>query len=369
MKTLLLPSALLIFSLGIFPLLEGGAGGCKAQTQSKSPWLTTGNVSTTQSASTDFIGFSNTTVQAPLIFKTMGQDRLHIAPDGKIGIGITPTEAFELGFGNARFPNNVDVIGIIHVGPPVGIGPPLPIVPGGPPVVEVHGNTSILGNLASNGILAATDVQTSTLTVKSTGNINSLTVNNLAGSGDRIVFTDANGNLKVQGPPTSCIDPFWRTDGNVVANCFLGSTNAADLIFKTNNTEQMRILTNGNVGIGTATPAYPLEVTGTIKAKEVKVCVSGCDFVFENNYNLLPIKHRKEKVLPQKHLFNIASASEMQKGQNMGEFTMGLLQNLEEHELYLYQHDERIEKLEIENTQLKTELDALKKQIDELKKK
>ncbi|MCS6966753.1 MAG: hypothetical protein NZ473_08335, partial [Candidatus Kapabacteria bacterium] len=43
----------------------------------------------------------------------------------------------------------------------------------------------------------------------------------------------------------------WDSDGNTVgANDVLGSTNSAPLRLITNNTERMRILANGNVGIG-----------------------------------------------------------------------------------------------------------------------
>ena len=38
-----------------------------------------------------------------------------------------------------------------------------------------------------------------------------------------------------------------------------------NLIFGTNNGEDMRILTNGNVGIGTQTPAFPLDVNGNAR--------------------------------------------------------------------------------------------------------
>ena len=56
---------------------------------------------------------------------------------------------------------------------------------------------------------------------------------------------------------------FWKIHGNSSTNPstnFLGTTDAQDLVIKTNNTEAMRIDTNGNVGIGTATPNTALNV-------------------------------------------------------------------------------------------------------------
>src|ERR1035437_8428703 len=49
----------------------------------------------------------------------------------------------------------------------------------------------------------------------------------------------------------------WLLNGNAGTTAgtnFLGTTDAKDLVFKTNNTEWMRIVTAGNVGIGTSIP-------------------------------------------------------------------------------------------------------------------
>lgn len=59
--------------------------------------------------------------------------------------------------------------------------------------------------------------------------------------------------------------PGWLLKGNSgidpSAN-FLGTTDAQPIVIKTNNTEAMRIGSNGNVGIGTTTPSAKLEVSG-----------------------------------------------------------------------------------------------------------
>jgi len=58
----------------------------------------------------------------------------------------------------------------------------------------------------------------------------------------------------------------WGLNGNTVtAGNYLGTNNAANLIFKTNNTERMRISSTGEVGIGPPgfSPSYPLHVSHT----------------------------------------------------------------------------------------------------------
>ncbi|MFS4460640.1 tail fiber domain-containing protein [Bdellovibrio sp. HCB2-146] len=62
------------------------------------------------------------------------------------------------------------------------------------------------------------------------------------------------------------------TDGGTLAQVFgnmeLVNYENGYLAFKTNNTERVRVLAGGNVGIGTTTPSEKLEVNGKVKATE-----------------------------------------------------------------------------------------------------
>ncbi len=64
-------------------------------------------------------------------------------------------------------------------------------------------------------------------------------------------------------PATYLSGSFWALTGNAATNPatnFLGTTDAQPLVIRTNATEAMRVLSTGQVGIGTATPGELLEV-------------------------------------------------------------------------------------------------------------
>jgi hypothetical protein len=60
----------------------------------------------------------------------------------------------------------------------------------------------------------------------------------------------------------------WLLGGNGGTNPaiqFLGTTDSQPLVFKTNNAERMRLLSNGNVGIGTNSPLERLDIVGSLR--------------------------------------------------------------------------------------------------------
>lgn len=104
----------------------------------------------------------------------------------------------------------------------------------------------------------------------------------------------------------------------------------------------------GNVGIGTSSPQYKLDVNGTIHANEIIVgTVSGADFVFAPTYSLLPLSELSAYIAANNHLPEIPSAAEMESnGVNVNELQILLLKKIEELTLYILQQDQRINELE-----------------------
>jgi len=105
---------------------------------------------------------------------------------------------------------------------------------------------------------------------------------------------------------------------------------------------------NGNVGIGKQTPIAKLHVNGNIIAEEIKVeAVSGADFVFDADYNLMPLAQIEAYIKQNQHLPEVPSAAEMEaNGVELGKMNMLLLQKIEELTLHAIAQEERIKKLE-----------------------
>src|SRR6185503_10377486 len=89
-----------------------------------------------------------------------------------------------------------------------------------------------------------------------------------AGAGaSKVLTSDATGNASWQTAGGG--GSGWSLTGNAgtsPATNFVGTTDAQPLVLRANNTEMMRLLTNGNIGIGTSTPSTKLHVNGEVTA-------------------------------------------------------------------------------------------------------
>ncbi|MDR7130063.1 hypothetical protein J2X69_002410 [Algoriphagus sp. 4150] len=100
----------------------------------------------------------------------------------------------------------------------------------------------------------------------------------------------------------------------------------------------MTLYGNGSVGIGTTkVPTEMLEVNGKIKTREVNVTASGwADHVFKSDYKLIPLVELESFIQKNGHLPNIPTEGEVaEKGVNLAEMNVKLLEKVEELTLYL----------------------------------
>lgn len=108
--------------------------------------------------------------------------------------------------------------------------------------------------------------------------------------------------------------------------------------------------TNGATG-------YKVSVDGKIMCEELRVELSGSwpDYVFDYNYQLMPLKELEKSIRKNKHLPGLPSASTIKEnGIMVGDMTKTLTQKVEELTLYIIELDKKVEKLEKENKHLKS---------------
>lgn len=148
------------------------------------------------------------------------------------------------------------------------------------------------------------------------------------------------------------------------ADLFLvNNTSTGNIYLGTNSAVKVTIAPTGNVGIGTTNPQYLLSVKGTVGAEEFIVTNTGwSDYVFQPGYRLRPLSEVNAFIQANHHLPDIPSEAEVkEKGVSVGDMQAKLLAKVEELTLHMIQTDERNNRLEQQNQELRDRLARLEK--------
>ena len=159
---------------------------------------------------------------------------------------------------------------------------------------------------------------------------------------------------------------YARSGGNLA---FRGGNNATG----TGLNDYMQIKGNGKVSIGGNLNApsnvgginidhFRLFVAGGILTEEVIVRTSWADYVFADDYRLTPLKEVKAHIADKGYLHNTPSAETIEnQGLNLGDITVNQQEKIEELFLHVIANAEKVEKLQEEIINLKSQLAASQK--------
>jgi len=150
------------------------------------------------------------------------------------------------------------------------------------------------------------------------------------------------------------------------SNFSIGTENASNLLFNTNNLERMSLNAVGQLVIGTLSTftqgipstGYKLFVADGILTEKVKVAVKTTsdwsDYVFAPNYKLKNLSDVESFIKINKHLPGVPSADDVVKqGIDLGKMDAKLLEKIEELTLYMIEIQKQNEKLAAEVAELK----------------
>ena len=109
---------------------------------------------------------------------------------------------------------------------------------------------------------------------------------------------------------------------------------------------------------------YRLFVQTGILTEKVKVAIAGetdwADYVFEEDYEMLPLDELEDFVTENKHLPKVPSAEEMvENGLDVAKMDAKLLEKIEEAYLYIIDLNKKVDALANENESLKTSLQSI----------
>jgi hypothetical protein len=162
------------------------------------------------------------------------------------------------------------------------------------------------------------------------------------------IFANTSGEaVRIDGSTPSI--GFYHNGGATATSSSFITQNATELYIGVNGRLHLDATTSVSIGAVDADgDAYKLAVNGKVVCEELKVKLSGSwpDYVFNNDYNLLPLGEVRKFIDQHKHLPNIPAAAEIEKkGIEVGDMQKRMLEKIEELTLYVIDLQKQVDDL------------------------
>lgn len=247
--------------------------------------------------------------------------------------------------------------GVVSMGPNVEIGMPQRDAQIG---LNMNVKSTMQKSLMINSVISGAPIEV--LNITSKGGLN--------------IFTQSSTPLDATFGPDYPISIFNRKKNrdifkiSAVGELFMSTENANGPVIRISNADLTKdvfvVSPSGMTQIGVGKPKAGgqaanamLSVDGLILAKEIKVAIANthwADYVFEKNYELIPLNRVEQFINENKHLPGVPNEKQVtENGVDVVEMNATLLKKVEELTLYLIEQNKRIEKLESENSKLKSQ--------------
>lgn len=276
--------------------------------------------------------------------------KLYVSSNGGVAVGVATTPpvnglyvAGSVGLGTTAPAVKLHILGNDEVMRIDGTNPYIQLFNSGvaKSYIQQTGDDFRLGTVGTNtgGKVQFTAGSSTVMTLKSNGKVGIGTTTpsallHLKGSNElmRLDGTDA----YIDFYNSSAQKAFIQCSGN---NLKIAS-NLGNITFGNNVTgDQLFILSDGRIGMGTSTPktGYKLSVEGKVACRELKVETAAWpDYVFESDYKLLPLHELEHFIASNNHLPGIPSAEELETdGISVGDMQNKMMQKIEELTLYV----------------------------------
>jgi hypothetical protein len=268
--------------------------------------------------------------------------RMDITQDGNVGIGTT-TPGFPLNFPN-KVGDKISLYG--NTGAHYGFG-----ILGN--LLQIHSDGPLSDIAFGFGSSASF---TEKMRIKGNGNVG-------IGTWAPEFLLDVGGRMRVKSSGETA--GIWYANGANTANAgFSGMYNDNNIGFYSPDPGAgwglVMNTSNGNVGLGTVTPQYRLDVCGTIRSKEILVQTGWCDYVFDKDYKLLSLREVENFIKANKHLPDVTSGDKIEtEGLEVGKVSSQMIRKIEELTLYVIAQEKAINDLKAENKKLELQMNSI----------